>query len=174
MPLELAKYFQENNDEYIANKIIVKPYIIYPEYIQKIAWDIFMSFILVLSCVLTPVDLAFPAIRDQNQSYDIFMYTIDFLFLCDILATFISAFEDYDLKINDNLKDISSNYLKGWFIIDFISIFPIDLIFMLCDINIGGYNKVFRVLRMGKLQKLARVVKMLHSIEDNENIKKLR
>ena len=79
------------------------------------------------------------------------MYFIDFLFLCDILTTFISAFEDYDLKINDNLKDISTNYLKGWFVIDFISIFPIDLIFMLSDINIGGYNKVFRVLRMGKL-----------------------
>jgi len=79
------------------------------------------------------------------------MYTIDFLFLCDILTTFISAFEDYDLKINDDLKDISTNYLKGWFAIDFISILPIDLIFMLCDINVGGYNKVFRVLRMGKL-----------------------
>jgi hypothetical protein len=126
-----------------------------------------MSFILVLSCVLTPVDLAFPLIRNHYEGYDIFMYTMDFMFLCDILTTFISAFEDYDLKINDNLKDISTNYLKGWFAIDFISIFPIDLIFMLLHINIGGYNKVFRVLRMGKLQKLARVVKMLHSIEDN-------
>lgn len=88
-----------------------------------------MSFILVLSCVLTPVDLAFPLIRDQNDGYNTFMYTIDVLFLCDILATFFSAFEDYDLKINDDLKDISTNYLKGWFIIDFISILPIDLLF---------------------------------------------
>jgi hypothetical protein len=151
MPAELSRYFENKDDEYVANKIILKPYIIYPEYMHKIIWDIFMSFILVLSCVLTPVDLAFPAIRDQNKGYDIFMYTIDFLFLCDILATFISAFEDYDLKINDDLKDISLNYLKGWFAIDFISILPIDLIFLLCDINIGGYNKVFRVLRMGKL-----------------------
>ena len=151
MPEEFKKYFEDKNDEYIANKIILKPYIIYPEYMHKIIWDIFMSFILVLSCVLTPVDLAFPSIRDQNKGYDTFMYTIDFLFLCDILTTFISAFEDYDLKINDNLKDISTNYLKGWFVIEFISIFPIDLIFLLSDINIGGYNKVFRVLRMGKL-----------------------
>jgi hypothetical protein len=74
---------------------------------------------------------------------------------------FFSAFEDFDLKINDNLKDIAINYLKGWFFIDFISIFPIDLIFIYLDINIGGYNKVFRILRMGKLQKLARVLKML-------------
>lgn len=128
---------------------------------KKIIWDIFMSFILVLSCILTPVDLAFPLIRDEIESYNRFLYTIDVLFLCDIIATFFSAFEDFDLKINDDLKDIAANYLKGWFMIDFISIFPIDLIFMYSGINIGGYNKVFRVLRMGKLQKLARVVKML-------------
>ena len=64
MPVELSRYFDNKDDEYIANKIILKPYIIYPEYMHKIIWDIFMSFILVLSCVLTPVDLAFPAIRD--------------------------------------------------------------------------------------------------------------
>jgi hypothetical protein len=41
--------------------------------------------------------------------------------------------------------------LRGWFFIDFVSIFPIDLIFSYTEINIGGYNKIFRVLRMGKL-----------------------
>ena len=84
-------------------------------------------------------------------SYNVFLYFLDFLFLCDIIATFFSAFEDFDLKINDNLKDIAINYLKGWFFIDFVSIFPIDLIFSYTEINIGGYNKIFRVLRMGKL-----------------------
>jgi hyperpolarization activated cyclic nucleotide-gated potassium channel 1 len=127
----------------------------------KILWDILMSFILVISCILTPVDLAFPLIRENTLSYNIFLYILDFLFLIDIIVAFFSAFEDFDLKINDNLKDIAINYLKGWFFIDFISIFPIDLIFIYLDINIGGYNKVFRILRMGKLQKLARVLKML-------------
>lgn len=173
MPEQFKKYFQEENNDYLANKVVLKPFIIYPDYMQKIVWDIFMSFILVLSCILTPVDLAFPSIRDDIYSYNVFLYFLDFLFLCDIIATFFSAFEDFDLKINDNLKDIAINYLKGWFFIDFVSIFPIDLIFSYTEINIGGYNKIFRVLRMGKLQKLARVVKMLQSMEDNENMKKL-
>ena len=146
MPEQYKKYFEEEDFEYLANQIVLKTFIIYPDYMKKIVWDIFMSFILVLSCILTPVDLAFPSIRDDIESYNIFLYILDCLFLCDIIATFLSAFEDYDLKINDNLKDISSNYLKGWFIIDFISIFPIDLIFMYAGANIGGYNKVFRIL----------------------------
>lgn len=36
MPEEFKKYFEDKNDEYIANKIILKPYIIYPEYMHKI------------------------------------------------------------------------------------------------------------------------------------------
>ena len=36
----------EENDDFLANKVILKKHIIYPDYMLKILWDILMSFIL--------------------------------------------------------------------------------------------------------------------------------
>jgi hypothetical protein len=35
------------------------------------------------------------------------------------------------LEIIDNKKEIAVSYLTGWFIIDLLSIIPLDLLFML-------------------------------------------
>ena len=66
MPEQFKKYFEEDNDDFLANKVILKKHIIYPDYMLKILWDILMSFILVISCILTPVDLAFLLIRENT------------------------------------------------------------------------------------------------------------
>ena len=81
-----------------------------------------------MSCILTPVDLAFPNYRVESPQYSAFLYFIDIIFLFDLILTFFSAYEDYDLKIEDDFKDIAINYFKGWFVIDFISILPLDVI----------------------------------------------
>jgi len=43
--------------------------------------------------------LAFPNYRVENASYSGFLYSIDVIFLFDLIITFFSAYEDYDLKI---------------------------------------------------------------------------
>jgi hypothetical protein len=113
-----------------------------------------------MSCILTPVDLAYPNYRVNSANYSAFLYFIDFVFFFDLIVTFFSAYEDYELKIQDDLKDIALNYLKGWFIIDFVSILPLDLILSsISNNNTSGYNRFFRFIRLGKLQKLFRVIK---------------
>lgn len=56
------------------------------------------------------------------------MNIIDVLFGIQIVLSFFSATEDEDLLVSDNLKQIACDYIKGWFLIDFCSIFPFDLI----------------------------------------------
>ena len=57
---------------------------------------------------------------------------------------------------------ICCEYLKGWFVIDVLSILPIDLIF-----NIGGFTKIVRIAKVGrmiklvKLTRLARILKLV-------------
>ena len=56
------------------------------------------------------------------------MYFFDFFFLTDIIINFISANKDENEKTIDDIKIISMQYIKSWFIIDLISIFPFDII----------------------------------------------
>ncbi len=66
----------------------------YPFYKQKIYWDVFIIIILISSIILTPIDLAFPDIRINSDDFNYIMYSIDLLFLCDLLLNFTSAYEN--------------------------------------------------------------------------------
>lgn len=52
---------------------------------------------------------------------------IDLLFAIDIVVNFFCATQDENFKVIDNRKEIALHYLKGWFIIDALAIFPFEL-----------------------------------------------
>ena len=57
-------------------------------------------------------------------------------------------------------KEITTNYLKGWFTIDFVCAVPFDRIVPLCvavDSTTLRAIKIVRILRVGRLVKLVRV-----------------
>jgi hypothetical protein len=68
-------------------------YILYPENSKKANWDIFMTLILILTCIITPLRLAFGE-EEEPLGWVIFMYSIDFMFLIDILVIFNTAYYD--------------------------------------------------------------------------------
>ena len=68
-----------------------KSCMIYPNDSFKIWWDVFVSIILLISCFSTPLDLAFPQVAENDADYRRFNYTIDCLFLVDIIISFLSA-----------------------------------------------------------------------------------
>ena len=57
------KHFQR-----MTKREVEKPYIIYPENKKKGVWDLFMTFILVLTCVMTPLSIAFNDLDDDNTN----------------------------------------------------------------------------------------------------------
>lgn len=71
-------------------------YLIYPESSKKAAWDLFMTFILLVSCFKSPFDIAFSN-DDGIGAAHIVDWVIDFLFFCDVLMIFNSAFYDDDI-----------------------------------------------------------------------------
>jgi hypothetical protein len=68
-------------------------YILYPENSKKAKWDILMTLILILTCIITPLRLAFGE-SEEPLEWVIFMYSIDFMFLIDIFLIFNSAYYD--------------------------------------------------------------------------------
>lgn len=88
----------------------MKIFIIYPENELKSYWDIFMTIILIISCITTPLRLAF-ADEHELEFWIIANAIIDSMFLIDMLLTFFSAHYDENLIIIDNRKEIAKRYL---------------------------------------------------------------
>lgn len=50
-----------------------------------------------------------------------------------MIVSFNTAIQDEDYNIIDNRKAIAKNYLLGWFLIDLVAIFPLNLILQSAD-----------------------------------------
>jgi hypothetical protein len=81
-----------------------------------------------ISCILSPLDLAFSEFSADDSIYKILLNVIDVLFSLQIIVSFFLAYEEENLAIVDDMKMIAIKYIKEWLFIDFISIFPIDYI----------------------------------------------
>lgn len=88
-----------------------KKYLIYPDNYYKFRWNIFIAFLLIISVIATPLDLAFSNLMESNAGYTIFVYIIDVFFFIDLILTFFSAYESDSLDIQDDHKTIILNYL---------------------------------------------------------------
>ena len=78
-------------------------YMIYPDNHKKEVWDLFMTIILLISCVVTPVEIAFENdISHFISGIQIFDWTMDIFFLADMVIIFNSAqyTDDYDFIDN--------------------------------------------------------------------------
>ena len=87
-----------------------------------------MTFILILTCFFTPVNIAFN-FAEENLSSLVINYLIDLFYFIDIFVIFNTARYDYLDELIDDRKLIALEYFKGWFTVDFLSIIPFDLIF---------------------------------------------
>lgn len=152
---------------------IISPY----GYFRK-AWDCLMAFLLIYVCLVLPVRLSFsrsPEMFKADRSTDFedqfLMVDIicDTLLLMDIMVNFFSAYENVAGLLFSKRKDIAKQYLRSWFFVDLISVFPINRnIFSLP--NIDSENLTFnftnyRIWRIVRFIKLIRVFKLYDTIE---------
>jgi len=94
-------------------------------------------------------------------------YSIDILFIVDIMINFRTGYFDADLDIQVmNPRKAAMNYLRGWFLLDLVSSIPFDLVQSMMDsgegsdlgsvstaklLKTGRFVKIFRLLRITKL-----------------------
>ena len=75
---------------------------VYPEDQQKNNWDLFITIILIYTCVSTPARMAF--VEVDTTGWAILKWTIDSLFLIDIVVIFNTAIQDDDFRTIDDRK----------------------------------------------------------------------
>ena len=124
---------QSKIDRMYKRKKVVK-YLIYPENRKKAIWDLWMTFVLLVTCLVTPLNIAF---TDEEDELGILIVDlmVDSLFGIDILVIFNTAFYDQDVELVEDRKEIAKHYLSGWFTVDMLAIIPFDRILHSADFN---------------------------------------
>lgn len=144
------------------------PFLFYPDMSLKIYWDLWMTLVLVVSCIQTPVDIAFSSSNNNWTVNSIMSLIMDIFFLIDILFCFFSAYEDDNDDIIESRKVIAINYISGWFVIDVLAILPVQLFFGTTGEQ-SNLNEMIRIVRLGKLSKLLKLLKLLRVLKVLKN-----
>jgi len=127
-------------------------YIIRTDDEWKEKWDLTMIGLVMITCFTIPFDLAY---RDALESgfttaLDVLDYILIVFFGIDFVLCFFVSEQNDGVWIT-SLRETSVLYVKTWFIIDFLAVFPFD------GFSSGGevlaLFKVLRLFRLGKLLK---------------------
>ena len=87
--------------------------------------------------------------------HKVFDWIVEAAFYMDLFLNFVTEYIDpISLEPCRNLKEICLNYITGWFVIDFLSVFPFAQL-----MDSGAGTKLFRLFRIPRLLKLLDVNK---------------
>jgi len=120
----------------------------------KIIWEFFLSIFIFYQLVYLPLQMTFD-LPDSD-----FMIAIDLIqtvyFIADIFVNFHTAYTADGILILDH-KRIAIHYLKTWFIIDFISSVPFDLLLAKENHTLNQSLRALVLLRALRLIRILRV-----------------
>lgn len=88
----------------------------------------------------------------------------DVIFILDIPVIFCSAIKT-EFEIIDSRKQLACRYLKSWFMLDFLSVFPFEIVTALLaeegSEDSSSANTFVRLARIQKLQKFSKMTKLI-------------
>jgi len=85
-----------------------------------------------------------------------FFYVVEILFAIFIILQFFQTYQDHStLLIKTDFKSIALRYIKGWFIIDFLSVIPYNLI---ASADGSSDIKYLRMIRLARLPKFIQTI----------------
>lgn len=97
---------------------------IYPNNKIKSDWDSLITLVLIFTCMVTPYRIAF--VEEDAFEWVLANNLIDFLFLIDMILCFMTAYYTEEYELIEDRAIIAKTYLTGWFLIDFLAIFPFE------------------------------------------------
>jgi hypothetical protein len=117
-------------------------------------WDLALAALIVASCALIPVQVAFA--HDVTTLGSALVYAIDAFFVVDVWLNFRSGVREEGHEITDR-AEIARRYRRGRLPLDLVAALPFDMALLPWrDITIGGVSIVLwvRLLRMVRIARL--------------------
>ena len=117
---------QSNQQQTFKDKIIINS-----DSRTKAIFDMYILFLVGYSCVTSVYSVAF---QIDDSKIGTFTHSFDLIvegfFWLDLVLNFIQSYKNPETYENVvDLKDIAKQYIRGWFFIDFVSVFPFEYIF---------------------------------------------
>jgi len=162
---------EKSRDSSFAHNIW-RRFMIHPRASWKIKWDLFIGIFIVYSVVVVPYEMAFDVQKEWPETPYLLDRAVDALFLLDMFIQFRTGFLNPEDTVVMNPGKAAAHYIKTWFIIDFCSSVPFDVIIepMLVQPNSDDMNapsantirslKIIRIVRLVRLTKIVRLLKL--------------
>lgn len=151
--LEYQK-LKEKQGEYKYAKWIIPVHNTY-----KALWDVFCMILVLYVALVVPFRLGFG--MDDTRPFKAVRTFIDVIFVIDIVLSFCTEVEhDTTGRTISTHREIALNYLKGWLLLDLVTVFPFEIF------NLGGendhshVNQSLRIIRITKLSRLIRLMRL--------------
>lgn len=131
MPLERARraalVFKHSD---LPKSIRKRKWLVLPTNKYKLGWDGMMFVIVVYYMFTIPITICFggtePWLLEEDQTLDTTLFLV---FVADMVLNFFVALDvPGGNEYIYNRRTIACNYLKGWFILDFVATFPVSMI----------------------------------------------
>ena len=107
---------------------LLRNFIIPPRKKEKIIWDLVVGGLILFSVIVVPWRIGFDRSPEPGGFGDILDWIIDVFFALDIVFNFRTAYYDKHGILITDTRQIRKSYLKGFFLIDFLSTVPFDRI----------------------------------------------
>ena len=138
----------------LRRKSVIPKLIILPNDVPKQFWDQLITLSVIFVTLVVPYRVAFIDEPDTNE-WKWLLFSIDMIFLVDVVLTFFTAYLNEDKEYVMNHWAIFKNYIFGWFILDFISCIPINMM-----IETDNYNSLARFSRIPRIYKVLKVIRL--------------
>lgn len=156
---------EEDDDIALQDGAKVPWYIVSNKHPLRQRWDLFMVFLILYTFFFLPArivigfgggsDEGSPEWTDPWTLSDLIM---DLLFCIDLALNFITSVSTPNGLITD-FSTISLLYLRSWFVIDFFSSLPLDLLVQIDAVSdaISSFKRYIKLIRLLKLVRLRRL-----------------
>ena len=128
----------------------------------KKIWTVLILGLVVFTSILIPIQFGFPDGVEDNPALD---YTIDILFILDLLICFRTAYVNQAGDEVFNTKMIANNYMRNWFAIDLVACFPAEVFVLISGSKDTRSKILLRLLKMPRLLRIGRLFKYLDQMK---------
>ena len=123
---QLARKVLLAHQKKLENSVIGKDlWLIHPFSTYHMFWDIMVSILILVTVITLPLSIGWDDMNDDLFALDL---TIDIIFLFDVVKNFNTGIVDENDAVIMDKRIVRRNYLFGFFVPDFCSSIPLDLI----------------------------------------------
>ncbi|EQC28764.1 hypothetical protein SDRG_13447 [Saprolegnia diclina VS20] len=138
----------------LAPTLPLRPFMINPLGLFRRVWDMLLASAVIYLCWYIPFNVAIVWWTPTSE-LAAFHTVLDIFFAADMLLSFRTAVVVYG-EIIDDPRLVAQKYLKSWFLVDFISVFPAEWLVPSSkssrkSVKLLKYIKLPRMLRLSQL-----------------------